>query len=78
MICVCGCSITLINELEPDDAAETVHVNNLHSPNTTNLHTHGLHVDPAIDNVYVRIAGGGGRHAYSYLIPAHHAPGMHW
>jgi FtsP/CotA-like multicopper oxidase with cupredoxin domain len=35
-----------------------VHFDTPHGFNTTNLHTHGLHVDPAQDNVYVELSPG--------------------
>jgi hypothetical protein len=49
-------------------------------PNTTNLHTHGLHVSPALgsdDVMDVRIAPGES-FSYTYRIPDDHAAGTFW
>lgn len=50
-----------------------------HNFNTTNLHTHGLHVSPAgnSDNVLVAIAPGE-EFFYEIKIPADHPPGTFW
>jgi hypothetical protein len=62
----------------PDFATdEHAMMNKMHRPNTTNIHTHGLHVDPNVDNVY-RLAPPGGSWTYRYKIPISHAPGLHW
>jgi FtsP/CotA-like multicopper oxidase with cupredoxin domain len=45
--------------------------------NVTNLHTHGLHVDPNIDTIFVEIQPGQSN-TYKYDIPTNHAPGLHW
>mmetsp|Transcript_50288 Transcript_50288/g.121065 ORF Transcript_50288/g.121065 Transcript_50288/m.121065 type:complete len:703 (+) Transcript_50288:182-2290(+) len=47
------------------------------STSLVNVHTHGLHVDPSVDNVYVTIPPGA-THTYEYRIGADHAPGTHW
>ncbi len=46
---------------------------------TTNLHTHGLHVSPSgrADNVFISIPDGG-RHTYVYEIPPDHRSGTFW
>ena len=46
---------------------------------STNLHTHGLHVSPSgqADNVFVSVPDGG-RHTYRYRIPADHRSGTFW
>ena len=46
-------------------------------PNTTNLHTHGLHIDPAIDTIF-ESAGPGESLVYYYSLPSNHASGLHW
>lgn len=70
-------SIRLVNRLGPD-LADTTHIHNsYHSLNTTNIHTHGLHVDPFVDSVFVRVLPGG-ETTYLLKIPANHAPGLHW
>jgi FtsP/CotA-like multicopper oxidase with cupredoxin domain len=46
---------------------------------TTNLHTHGLHVSPSgsADNVFVSVPDGEER-TYTYRIPADHRSGLFW
>ncbi|CAE7661735.1 unnamed protein product, partial [Symbiodinium microadriaticum] len=41
------------------------------------MHTHGLHIDPAVDTVFVK-ASPGGSLVYRYHLPSDHAPGLHW
>jgi FtsP/CotA-like multicopper oxidase with cupredoxin domain len=50
-----------------------------HGFNTTNLHTHGLHVSPAgnSDNVLLQIPPGG-ELEYEIKIPSDHPPGTFW
>jgi len=48
-----------------------------HGPNSTNIHTHGLHIDPVIDTVFKEV-GPSERYTYKYQIPSDHAPGIHW
>jgi FtsP/CotA-like multicopper oxidase with cupredoxin domain len=43
----------------------------------TNLHTHGLHVPPAADDVFIEVPPGAAR-TYTYDIPADHSPGLFW
>jgi FtsP/CotA-like multicopper oxidase with cupredoxin domain len=45
--------------------------------NTTNMHTHGLHVSPDQDDVFTSVPPGGA-YEYVYTIPDAHAPGLHW
>lgn len=71
--------IKLVNDLGPHDTSyEGVH-NQLKEPNTTNLHTHGLHItgDSPGDNVFTVVHPG---HfvEYTYDIPSFHMPGTHW
>jgi FtsP/CotA-like multicopper oxidase with cupredoxin domain len=68
--------MTLVNELGPETGASHHH-NTIHSPNTTNIHTHGLHIDPNVDTVFVK-AGPEESLTYKYHLPADHAPGLHW
>jgi FtsP/CotA-like multicopper oxidase with cupredoxin domain len=76
-----GDSFTLIvdNTLGEDNA--TYHAgsghNYMHGPNSTNVHTHGLHISPNVDNVAVNIRPGAS-HTYAYSIGATHAPGQAW
>ncbi len=70
--------LTIVNELgNQPDVDEMEAMNTMHSPNTTNVHTHGLHIDPGIDNVFIRIHPGE-TYTYLYNIPQNHAPGLHW
>jgi FtsP/CotA-like multicopper oxidase with cupredoxin domain len=70
--------VTLDNDLEANPGTTTT-MNSMHSPGTTNLHTHGLHVDSddPQDNVYVTVAPGG-TWEYTYSILSDHAAGTHW
>ncbi|MEO8698193.1 MAG: multicopper oxidase family protein, partial [Acidimicrobiales bacterium] len=43
----------------------------------TNLHTHGLHVSPAVDDIFLMIPAGAS-HIYTYDIPADHRSGLFW
>eukprot|EP01061_Rhynchopus_euleeides_P006934 TRINITY_DN15908_c0_g1_i1.p1 TRINITY_DN15908_c0_g1~~TRINITY_DN15908_c0_g1_i1.p1 ORF type:complete len:371 (+),score=104.90 TRINITY_DN15908_c0_g1_i1:26-1114(+) len=45
--------------------------------NYTNLHTHGLHIDPFQDNVVIPVSPGAQKR-YVYRIPPNHLPGTHW
>ncbi|KAJ3266664.1 hypothetical protein HDU77_011413 [Chytriomyces hyalinus] len=73
--------LTIINELEAnndaDDLVDMTLMNTMHSPNSTNVHTHGLHVSSSQDNVFQRIYPGE-TFQYKYTIPEDHAPGLHW
>tara|TARA_B110000240_G_scaffold196622_1_gene249296 strand:+ start:2669 stop:3436 length:768 start_codon:yes stop_codon:yes gene_type:complete len=71
--------VTLDNDLSVNNAGEATTMNTLHSPGTTNLHTHGLHVDSddPQDNVYVTVAPGA-THDYQYSITPDHMGGTHW
>lgn len=72
-------NLTLVNNLVDDSALDaTKAINTFRHANTTNVHTHGLHVDPAIDSIFRHASPGGGTLHYDMPIPDHHAPGMHW
>ena len=53
--------------------------NSFRKPNSTNLHTHGLHESPTApaDTVLVEIEPGGSR-TYQYSIVNNHMPGTFW
>ena len=70
--------VTLDNDLDANPGTTTT-MNTLHSPGTTNLHTHGLHVDSDTpqDNVYIAVVPGG-TFEYTYTIASDHAAGTHW
>lgn len=73
--------IKLINDLppNPDQNAAIVDMNIPHHMNSTNLHTHGLHVSPAgkSDNIFV-VIDPGDDFQYEYDIPADHPAGTFW
>ncbi len=82
--------LTLRNELpqeKPEEIAKQIeqeasqaHIETLpHSFNTTNLHTHGLHVSPVgnSDNVLLAI-GPQTAFPYEIRVPANHPPGTFW
>ena len=72
--------LTLVNNLqdiEPEDTTSDGELNSLRDANITNMHTHGLHVDPSEDNVIIGVAPGTSK-TYTYEIPANHLPGTHW
>jgi len=66
--------VTLDNDLESDASRPTATMNTMHSPGSTNLHTHGLHVDSddPQDNVYVTVTPGD-VYTYTYTITTDHA-----
>lgn len=70
-------SVTLVNALGSDSSAAPMIMNHFRSPNSTNLHTHGVHIDPKVDNVFIHLAPGE-NHTYQYQLPDAHAPGVHW
>ncbi|KAJ3027651.1 UNVERIFIED_CONTAM: hypothetical protein HDU68_003409 [Siphonaria sp. JEL0065] len=73
-------TVTLINNLTANAASDPdtmSAMNTMHNPNTTNLHTHGLHVDPQVDNVFVTVSPGG-KWTYSYKIPTDQPAGLYW
>eukprot|EP00854_Cymbomonas_tetramitiformis_P012748 gene12748-15074_t len=68
----------LENALGPQGSYAGIH-NELKEPNTTNLHTHGLHItgDPGGDDVFT-VVEPGGSFEYTYELPSFHMPGTHW
>jgi FtsP/CotA-like multicopper oxidase with cupredoxin domain len=70
--------VTLDNDLDANPGTTTT-MNTMHSPGTTNLHTHGLHVDSDTpqDNVYIAVDPGD-TFEYTYTIASDHAAGTHW
>jgi suppressor of ftsI len=63
--------------VKPGDILKLTLVNNL--TESTNLHTHGLHVSPLgnSDNVFIDL-GPGETTQYVYQIPADHPEGLYW
>ena len=73
-------SVTLMNQLsdtEPAFDTDGTDLNAFRHANLTNVHTHGLHVDPYVDNVVLGVRPGAQK-TYTYTIPADHMPGTHW
>ncbi|KAK3262896.1 hypothetical protein CYMTET_28273 [Cymbomonas tetramitiformis] len=77
--------ITYLNALGPNPEGQDTTMNTYHSPNTTNLHTHGLHISSATpgDNVFDHLEpsatfGTPTSRSYVYDIPLDHAGGTHW
>ena len=70
--------ITLVNGMESSaDIDDARMMNQYRNVNLTNLHTHGLHVSPEIDNIFARVHAGNSS-LFNLSIPSDHAPGMHW
>ena len=71
-------TVTLSNSLGADYGPDANWaMNEFWLLNTTNLHTHGLHVSPAQDDVFTSVSPGGS-YTYTYTVPGDHAPGLHW
>jgi FtsP/CotA-like multicopper oxidase with cupredoxin domain len=73
-------TITLTNNLSGSTATNNSNMNMdnmFHGPDVTNLHTHGLHVDPNEDSIF-KLASPGQTITYKLIIPTDHAPGLHW
>lgn len=70
--------VLLNNQLSPNTDGIT-DPNLPHHPNTTNFHTHGLHVSPRTpqDNIFLAIEPGQA-FQFGYKIPDNHPPGTYW
>ena len=71
--------IQLINKLYPESSSNPTELNVFKDPNTTNLHTHGLHlsgVKPA-DNIFTTVFPESTQ-IYTYEIPCNHFSGLFW
>jgi FtsP/CotA-like multicopper oxidase with cupredoxin domain len=72
-------SILLINNLGGDQAIDDWDAYTFHSPNTTSLHLHGLHIDPKNNSDFIFEGVGPGKSKlYQYSVPEDHYPGAHW
>ena len=71
------CNIKVVNNLE-GTACTGGHENSFHCPDTTGLHTHGLHVSPEEDNIDTHIEPNGDSWTYQYNVPEDHLMGTHW
>ena len=70
-------TLTILNKLDSYSQHNTHVMNTMNSPNTTNFHTHGLHIDPSVDDVFLR-ADPGDALVYEFHIPSNHGSGMLW
>ena len=71
--------IRVVNALDAAGNTFNTKMNEFRYPNTTNLHTHGLHISPVSPSDEVRMAIEPGQSfQYVYHIPDDHAPGLHW
>ena len=72
-------AVTLVNTLADVANADDVAMNTFRTPNTTNLHTHGLHVSSAApgDDIFTEVEP---MHtgAFEFAIPDFHMGGTHW
>ena len=71
------CELNVTNNLV-GTACGPKHSNTYHCPDTTTLHTHGLHVSPFDDNIDSHIDPNGDYHTYTYSLPDYHLMGTHW
>jgi FtsP/CotA-like multicopper oxidase with cupredoxin domain len=71
--------ISLVNDLPPDRTPAPAYPDQPHLLNTTNLHTHGLHVSPSgiSDNVF-RAMPPGGTYDIEIAIPHDQPAGTYW
>jgi len=72
--------LKLSNELPgPAEHCNGEHLNRPHCFNTTNIHTHGLHVSPQSpsDNSFLRI-GPQSEYQYQFQLPQNHIAGTFW
>ncbi|HEU5432954.1 MAG TPA: multicopper oxidase domain-containing protein, partial [Thermomicrobiales bacterium] len=71
--------LALVNDLPPNRDPMPMNMNQPHHFNTTNLHTHGGHVDPGgvSDNIF-REMEPGGRYGIAIEFPKTHARGTYW
>lgn len=60
-------TVQFMNDLDPPSPGN----------HTSNIHTHGLHVSGAEDDVAIKVKPGE-MHLYNYTLPTDHAGGTHW
>mmetsp|Transcript_15469 Transcript_15469/g.33432 ORF Transcript_15469/g.33432 Transcript_15469/m.33432 type:complete len:818 (+) Transcript_15469:75-2528(+) len=70
-------TIPNINQLPPNAVYNVTNQNQPHDFNSINLHTHGFHVSPNQDNIFVKIDPDE-EYDYEYDIPAEHPAGTFW
>jgi len=73
-----GQNVTMIvaNKLG-NETKHHMEMNTFEFPNHTNVHTHGMHIDPYIDNIALDIKPGE-NWTYYYHVFENHAPGLFW
>ena len=69
--------ITVHNHLLDIDNFDFEELNIFKHPNSTGLHTHGLHVSPYSDNVFLNIPPSTSS-VFSYTVPSSHQAGTYW
>ena len=71
--------LTLNNNLGDESPTNPTEHNVIKDLNTTNLHTHGLHIsgESPADDIFIDVAGGES-HTYEYNFPCDHAGGTFW
>jgi FtsP/CotA-like multicopper oxidase with cupredoxin domain len=72
-------NVALENNLPPNNDPQPVNTSLPHLVNSTNFHTHGLHVSPSgnADNVLITL-NPGSTHDVDISIPSDHPGGTHW
>ena len=70
-------TITFYNLLDGDENTEDLLSNEYRDLDIVNIHTHGLHISPEEDNVFLKILPGSSNE-YTWTIPDNHYPGTHW
>eukprot|EP01084_Bolivina_argentea_P108190 193344_1 len=70
-------TMTWYNRMKGDAISDDAFFNKYKDLDISNLHTHGLHISPNEDDVFVKIIPGQS-HTYKYSIPKDHYPGTHW
>jgi FtsP/CotA-like multicopper oxidase with cupredoxin domain len=71
-------TVTLSNGLGAESGQGGKVLNDLRHPNHVNMHTHGLHIDPSVDNVFLTVAPEADAKVYKYQIESNHMAGTHW
>jgi len=69
--------IAVRNRLPPNPGPVPPDPNTPHHFNSTNIHTHGFHVSPGQDNVFIEIRPGQD-YTYTYDLPVDHPAGTMW
>jgi len=74
-----SCTLTIRNNLDTGSPVSdcAYHANYMHCADTTNVHVHGLYIDPNVDDISIAITPGD-FHTYRYEIPETHLMGSFW